>query len=89
MVPAGAVCATVLPATSAAHTLLPGATRSGFITRSIAVGPLELYVVTTSSYRLAVPLVLSAPTVMTSGRLPGDAMPPYTGTSSPSMVTLP
>ena len=55
IVPAGAVCATVLPATSAAHTLLPGATRSGFITRSIAVGPLELYVVTTSSDRLAVP----------------------------------
>ncbi len=83
------VVSIVLPGTSAANTLFPGATRSGFITLSNAVGPRELYVVTTSSLRSTLPLVFSAPTVMTSGRLPGTAMPPYTCTSSPSMLTLP
>src|SRR5471032_2090293 len=56
--------------------LLPGAATSGFTAPSYRVGPRELYVATVSSSRLTVPCVLSEPTVIASGELPGDVMPP-------------
>ena len=62
--------------------LLPGAAMSGFTARSKRVGPRELYVATVSSLRLAVPQVLSAPTVIASGEFPGDVMPPRIGVPS-------
>src|SRR5207247_6507816 len=55
----------------------PGATRSGFASPSIQVGPRELYTGIVSSPRPTVPCVLSAPTVIADGALPGDVMPPY------------
>ena len=66
---------------------LPGATRSGLIrlstvrtpvaeTSAPRVGPRELKFVTTSSLRPVVPLMLSAPTVITLGSWPGELMLP-------------
>src|SRR5579859_708388 len=66
--------AMVLPGDSREMIRLPGATRSGFTTWSKSVGPLELKLATVSSKRVAVPLVLVAPTVITLGSLPGELM---------------
>src|SRR5262245_52519670 len=55
----------------------PGATRSGFAAKSIAVGPFELKSAIVSSPRVSVPLVLDAPTVRTHGALPGAVIAPY------------
>src|SRR5262249_44007503 len=55
----------------------PGATRSGFWNAWYHVGPRELYHAIVSSDRVTVPAVSRAPTVMASGALPGDVMPPY------------
>ena len=55
----------------------PGATRSGFASKSTAVGPDELKSAISSSLRVSVPIVLEAPTVSTHGALPGAVMPPY------------
>ena len=55
----------------------PGATRSGFALKSIAVGPRELNAATVSSPRSVVPMWLDAPTVSTHGALPGAPTPPY------------
>ena len=59
--------------------LMPGARRSGFTTRSYIDGPRELDIATVSSDRSTVPHVLSAPTVIAYGELPGDVMPPMAG----------
>src|SRR5687767_815281 len=56
---------------------VPGATTSGFASKSIAAGPRELYPAITSSVRMTVPSWLYAPTVRTQGALPGAVMPPY------------
>ncbi len=55
----------------------PGATMSGFASKSIADGPRELNDAIMSSARLTVPSWLDAPTVSTQGALPGAVMPPY------------
>src|SRR3990170_2716423 len=58
----------------------PGATTSGLIAKSKRVGPRELYGAIASSQRSTVPFVSTAPTVMAAGELPGEVMPPSTGT---------
>src|ERR671935_201424 len=60
------------PVASAEVMRRPGATRSGFSTRSKRVGPDELNDATVSSPRSAVPFVSSAPMVIAYGELPGD-----------------
>ena len=66
---------------------LPGATRSGFTRLSIwrtpvlsvqalRVGPRELNMLTTPSLRAVVPLLLTEPTVITLGSLPGALIVP-------------
>src|SRR4051794_19950612 len=69
-------------AASADATWLPGAARSGLITRSYRVGPFELYAASVSSPRAPVPCVSIAPTVSANGLFPGVVMPPYTDTPS-------
>src|SRR4026209_530034 len=54
----------------------PGATTSGLASASYHVGPRELYGATTSSWRVTVFCVITAPTVMAECALPGDVMPP-------------
>src|SRR5207237_1434439 len=55
----------------------PGATRSGFESKSMNVGPDELNGAIVSSSRVSVPMVLDAPTVRTHGALAGDVMAPH------------
>ena len=76
---AGRVTNSVLPTSASDSVPTPGATRSGFWTRSIRLGPSELNAATESSRRSAVPLWLAAPTVSTHGAFPGDVMPPNWG----------
>ena len=57
----------------------PGATRSGLAVPSYHVGPRELYAATRSSVRMLVSNVLTDPTVIADGALPGDRMPAYPG----------
>src|SRR5262252_3062604 len=64
------------PAASSDTILLPGAATAGFIVKSYLVGPRELYVAIVSSLRFTVPAVLTAPTVIANGELPGDVTPP-------------
>ena len=54
----GRASASVLPAAASDTMREPGATRSGFDSRSTAVGPRELYPATASSSRLVVPHVV-------------------------------
>jgi hypothetical protein len=67
----------VLPASAVDSMPTPGARRSGFATRSIALGPIELKGATESSDLSMVPLWLEAPTVSTHGAFPGAVIPPY------------
>ena len=74
----GLAANSVLPGSASDSMPTPGATRSGFCTWSIALGPIELNGATVSSRRSTVPLWLVAPIVSTQGALPGDVMPPST-----------
>src|SRR5438132_14376018 len=65
-------------AASADAIWLPGADRSGLMTRSYRVGPFELYAASVSSDRCAVPCVSIAPTAIAYGLLAGVMIPPYT-----------
>ncbi len=67
----------------------PGATTSGFTNPSNTVGPRELKSATTSSERNAVPLVSTAPTVMTAGSLAGERTLPYCTEPSSVRPVLP
>ena len=79
---------------------LPGATRSGLSRLSmwrtprlsvqpLRVGPRELNMLTVSSLRAAVPLVLAEPTVITDGSLPGALMVPKFSWPSRFLPKLP
>ena len=60
------------PSASADASRLPGATTSGFSTRSNSVGPREDYFATVSSDRFTVSCMSTAPTVSAAGSLPGE-----------------
>ena len=66
----------MLPGAESEIVPVPGATRSGFAMKSIAVGPRELKSPSVSSPRVSVPFVLDAPTVSTHGAFAGAVMPP-------------
>src|SRR5205085_5810202 len=76
-------------AVSAAPSLLPGATRSGYNRPSTRAGPREEYDATRSSERALVCCVFVAPTVMTRGEFAGESMPPYIGLPVASLPQLP
>ena len=67
----------MLPGAASETVPVPGATRSGFESKSMKVGPDELKPAIVSSLRVSVPLVLDAPTVSTHGALAGAVMAPY------------
>ena len=67
----------------------PGATRSGFESKSTKVGPDELKLAIVSSARVSVPLVLEAPTVSTQGALPGAVIAPYCSSPAAFFPMLP
>jgi hypothetical protein len=66
----------VLPAALSDTNAWPGATMSGFAWPSYHAGPRELHGATSSSRREIVSIVMSDPTVIADGAVPGDAMPP-------------
>src|SRR5260221_12741525 len=67
----------------------PGATRSGFESKSMNVGPDELNAAIVSSLRVSVPIVLDAPTVSTQGALAGAVMAPYCSWPAAFLPKLP
>src|SRR5438552_396361 len=83
------VAANVLPNDKSETVPAPGATRSGFAAKSIAVGPDELKFAIWSSPRSVVPIVLDAPTVSTQGALAGAVMAPYCSCPAAFLPMLP
>ena len=84
----GLVLKSVLPAAVSDSMPTPGATMSGLVWKSSAVGPRELKPATLSSPRSTVPLWLDAPTVITHGALPGAPMAPYCGPAARSAAEI-
>ena len=64
-----------MPAFDAAMMLSPTVTKSGLTRPSCHVGPRELNAATSSSPRLTVPFVMTAPTVSADLALAGEVIP--------------
>ena len=79
----------MLPGAASETVPVPGATRSGFASKSMKVGPDELKPAIVSSLRVSVPFVLEAPTVSTHGALAGAVMPPYCSSPAAFLPKLP